>query len=164
MRTFLLGVGAQKSGTTWLYDYLNNLDNTNFGPFKEWHIWDWKFRESFSNFEVKKSNSENNNINKIRFQMQNEDGFYEKYFLNLTSQTNYLTGDITPSYCCLNSNELIKIKTKLVKVGFDVKVVYLMRDPVERCWSATRMIIKLNKKYKNISNHEANILFLNYYN
>ena len=39
-----------------------------------------------------------------------------------------------------------------------------MRDPVLRCWSATRMIIKLNKKYQNISNLEANNLLLNYYN
>lgn len=163
MKNFLLGVGAQKAGTTWLYDFLKNSKNTNLGPVKEWHIWDWKFREQFANFEVKKSNLKDNSINKIRFQMQNEDKFYENYFLSLTSDSEYLTGDITPSYCCLNSNELNQIKSKLLDVGFKVKVVYLMRDPVERCWSATRMIIKLNNKYKNISNNDANLLFLNYY-
>ena len=163
-KNFILGVGAQKAGTTWLYEYLKNSENTNFGPVKEWHIWDCKYNQSFSNFRVKKEDSKTNVVNNIRYLMQNEEGFYEKYFLSLLSKNIHITGDITPSYCCLDHIELINIKNKLSNAGFNIKVVFLMRDPVARCWSALRMIKKINKKYKNITNQEANDLFLNYYN
>ena len=96
--------------------------------------------------------------------MQTENKYYEKYFLSLMSKEINITGDITPSYCGLNFVHFLNIKNKLKKIGFNIKVVFLMRDPVLRCWSATRMIIKLNKKYHNISNLEANNLLLNYYN
>lgn len=39
-KTFLLGVGAQKAGTTWLYDYLNDHPQTDMGLYKEYHLFD----------------------------------------------------------------------------------------------------------------------------
>ena len=35
-RTFLLGVGAQKAGTTWLHSYAASSPNTNMGDMKEY--------------------------------------------------------------------------------------------------------------------------------
>ena len=120
---FILGVGAQKAGTTWLYNYLKNSNVTNLGPVKEWHIWDAISNNFFSNFLINKQLSEENIINKIRYSMQNIDGFYEKYFLTLMSPENYITGDITPSYSTLDYTDLIKIKNKLSNIGFNVKVI-----------------------------------------
>jgi len=43
-KTFLLGVGAQKSGTTWLYDYLKAHSACAVPRHKELHVFDAAFR------------------------------------------------------------------------------------------------------------------------
>ena len=40
MKTFILGVGAQKCGTTWLYDQFKANKMVNMGFQKEYHILD----------------------------------------------------------------------------------------------------------------------------
>lgn len=37
--TFVLGIGAQKCGTTWLQDAISKSGKANMGPLKEYHIW-----------------------------------------------------------------------------------------------------------------------------
>ncbi len=71
--------------------------------------------------------------------MQLVDGFYENYFRSLILNDVTLTGDITPSYGLLRAAHFKEIKQRLENAGFAVRVVFLMRDPVERCWSAARM-------------------------
>ena len=39
-KTFLLGVGCQKGGTTWLYDYLATSPQFKHGHRKEYHVFD----------------------------------------------------------------------------------------------------------------------------
>jgi hypothetical protein len=50
-----------------------------------------------------------------------------------------VTGDITPDYAGLNRNILEAIREKFSREGVNVKALILMRDPVERCFSAVRM-------------------------
>ncbi|MEX1188176.1 MAG: hypothetical protein WED33_02895 [Bacteroidia bacterium] len=59
-------------------------------------------------------------------------------------------GDITPSYCSLPAPVLSDIKRELERRGFTVKVIFLMRDPIERIWSMVRMI-RRNKLKSNPS-------------
>ena len=40
MKTFILGVGAQKCGTTWLYEQLKADKVVNMGFRKEYHVLD----------------------------------------------------------------------------------------------------------------------------
>ena len=49
-KTFLLGVGAQKAGTSWLHDQLNRRHDADFGFLKEYHIFDALELEHFSSF------------------------------------------------------------------------------------------------------------------
>jgi hypothetical protein len=154
-KIFLLGVGAQKSGTTWLYDYLKNHPNVNLGFAKEYHIFDALYT---SNLAIKKkylqerinqvlnSNQKptNNEIALLKF--LGDTNTYFKYFDHLVTKDpkTLLTGDITPSYSALSSETFEEIKHNLKKMGFMVKVVFLMRDPVERCISASRMSLRNN--------------------
>ena len=57
-------------------------------------------------------------------------------------------GDITPAYALLPKNIFNFIKQGLEAKGFKVKVVFLMRDPVERAWSQLRMKNRLNHERK----------------
>ena len=38
--TFVLGLGFQKCGTSWLYRYLQQSEKFDGGELKEYHIWD----------------------------------------------------------------------------------------------------------------------------
>jgi hypothetical protein len=129
---FVLGVGAQKSGTTWLYRYLSNNENVNFGALKEYHIWDALHIKECKNFVAYKED-------KLRYYLQNNNGAYEEYFASLICNGINVTGDITPSYSGLSVDCFRLIKRKVESIGFDLRVVFLMRDPFERCWSAVRM-------------------------
>ena len=137
---FILGVGAQKAGTTWLHRYLSSYDTVNMGCMKEYHIWDAKLRpERFPNWILTSSQKPETLENGFRRLLQQTDGAYEAYFSGLISGPVRITGDITPSYTGLLAEDFSFIRDKLENVGFRVKVVFLMRDPVARCWSAQRM-------------------------
>ena len=72
---------------------------------------------------------------------------YANYFNDLynKSASNQLVGDITPSYCGLTKDNFEKIRQLLEQRGFRVKVVFIMRDPVERIYSAIRMYLARSK-------------------
>ena len=158
--TFILGVGAQKSGSTWVHHYLKNSPNFNPGLVKEYHIWDALFIETCKKYLVKEVDTQNfvglnylpaknalmKDILNLRNRMQSDSLPYEQYFAGLMNGEFNITGDITPSYAGLQAETYELIKQRLESVGFKVKVVFLMRDPVERCLSASRMQIRNNQK------------------
>lgn len=137
-KIFVLGVGAQKSGTTWLHKYLSINVNVNFGARKEYHIFDYLYIKNCKGFVASKDD-------KLRHRLQNEEGAYEEYFSSLICNKVNITGDITPSYAGLPADCFRLIRSKIESSGFDLKVVFLMRDPFERCWSAVRMLRKREK-------------------
>jgi hypothetical protein len=153
--TFILGVGAQKAGTTWLHKYLKLSPHFNPGLMKEYHIWDALFIDSCSKYLIK-DNAEprvdnvvfpleiasREDILTLRGHIQSDSIPYEQYFAQLMYGEFNSTGDITPAYAGLHAHTYAQIKTRLESAGFKVKVVFLMRDPVERCMSAIRMRIR----------------------
>ena len=50
--------------------------------------------------------------------------------------------DITPIYCSLEKQTLLRIREGLIKKGFAVRVLFIARDPFSRMWSMHRMGIK----------------------
>ena len=134
---FILGVGAQKAGTSWLHAQLQKQPAVNMGFRKEYHVWDNMLFEAAERAavlpEVKKDNRG------LRELMRSHDGAYEDYFIQLINDEVHFTGDITPSYAMLSTDIFGGIKKRLENVGFSVKVIFIMRDPVERVWSYLRM-------------------------
>ena len=146
-RIFVLGVGAQKAGTTWLHSYVANSANANMGFTKEYHIWDAVCSPLCNQFKLQKSQlSRLNTLNYLRYCMQEIPGFYEGYFNSIFNSGAKITGDITPSYSALAEADFNQIKDKIKRTGAKVRYVFLMRDPVERCWSAVRMELRKQKK------------------
>ncbi|WP_319772325.1 sulfotransferase domain-containing protein [Breoghania sp.] len=134
---FILGLGAQKSGTSWLHATLNKNKNVNMGIMKEYHVWDYIYLETFR--ELKADIERDAPTEVVRGRMQAEEGVYIKYFQELINSDVRVTGDITPSYALLDEGALREIAQRIEDGGFEPKVIYLMRDPVERMWSAARM-------------------------
>lgn len=158
--TFILGVGAQKSGTTWLHKYLSLYDYIDFGAYKEYHIWDHRYLDgiyqpgtrskirNFLKYYIRLALRKVAGITvfpDLRYDMIKNDNAYFSYFEKLLAAPDIsTTGDITPIYSALSQDVLQNIKSEFSKRGIRIKVVFLMRDPVERCWSCVRMHKKRN--------------------
>lgn len=160
---FILGIGAQKAGTTWLHNQLDHQQSVNMGCLKEYHIWDAKFIEHQNSFLTPPKKKEQCD-SALRRIMQTTNGVYESYFSQLISKTIRYTGDITPSYSMLRAQDFKIIRARLKNAGFLVKVVFIMRDPVERNWSALRMHQRRRQHIGNyISDGELNLMFEKFY-
>lgn len=137
-KTFLLGVGAQKAGTTWLADYLASAQNVSAISIKEYHVWDALHVPSCEHFT--RTGSDLSDTDKLRALMQRNTGAYFAFFNHLLDQLGKaVTFDITPSYAGLKAEILCRIIAGFNEWNIATKAVFLMRDPVERCWSAARM-------------------------
>ena len=157
--TFLLGVGAQKAGTSWLHAYLHGRDDADFGFLKEYHVHDARTVESLNPF---RSLARQRGLRRTWGELQlwarprtrRRWGFiqhperYFDYFEGLLARPGIrLTGDITPSYACLEADTFAAIHQALEERGIRLRVVFLLRDPLERIISSVRM----NRRKKGLS-------------
>jgi hypothetical protein len=148
-RTFLLGMGAHKAGTTWLHSVLAALPEANFGDLKEYHVLDAVHVPEYRNFQVDGRKVVSSWLRtlrgdplgaamRIRRRLQRDPEAYFDYFAGLLQGRTGLTGDITPTYASLSPEVLHQVRDGFARRGVTVKTVFLMRDPVERTWSAVR--------------------------
>ena len=166
-KQFILGLGCQKGGTTWIYDHLNKIEKVDFGFKKEYHLFDTLYidhEKKFKKQKIKKiirqlRGGELNSESLLDVMFLSDQSYYYNYFDNLWSSNSKITtvGDITPSYSGLSSQQLKSIKENLQERGFAVKIIFTMRDPLERIWSACRMSTR-NKKGKNTISDNQMIL------
>lgn len=173
-KTFLLGVGAQKAGTTWMYDYLSRHPGTAMGRIKEYAVFggadpagllqgrcrarlrdlraeagDWlqalkqnaadPAGTSAGGTELPDPAALLDLMDMLALEL--DPGRAPLHFDRLLAQAPgaHVTGDITPAYSGLPAQDFARIRALMEGGGYQVKVVFLLRDPVERCWSALRM-------------------------
>lgn len=122
MPRVLYCVGAQKAGTTWLFQMLRRSAQVSFPLRKEAHYWDWVG-------------------DKKRPRQDRE------YWDQLRAGTSLWVADFTPDYAV--------IEEALIAAAVDqqptMQVIFLMRDPVARAWSAARMAMD----YARLKDEEA---------
>ena len=139
--TFVLGLGFQKCGTSWLYRYLQQSEKFDGGKLKEYHIWDAIDIPILSYNIVKRPGLVRNILDKsnyLRYRMQTDNESYFDYFESIFSDTVTITADITPSYSGLQKTRLRSIHSGFKERDIDCKAIVLMRDPVDRIKSAVR--------------------------
>ena len=152
---FLLGVGAQKAGTSWLHQQLHKRPDADFGFLKEYHVHDAlhvpeleRFRQLHVRLGQPRSWIKPRSWRRQRFLSQ--PNRYYDYFAWLLQRPRlggrrvHLTGDITPSYALLDAEVLLGIRDNFIARNIGVRPVFLMRDPIERFISSRRM--KLRKQ------------------
>jgi hypothetical protein len=101
-----LCIGAQKAGTTWLYKNLRHHPGIQLTQPKELHYFDRYFHESLDSYS--------------RHFEQEDFAVREK-----------VTGEITPAYCFIPVRRIQFIHD----MRPDLRLIFLMRNPVERAWS-----------------------------
>jgi Sulfotransferase family len=171
--TFLLGLGCQKGGTTWLHAYLERHPQVARGFCKEHHVVDAHFQEPRRAWQDERIDRTRALVATLRrtpgLQRQARIAGLERalaryerqkwlaadldryvdYFAGLMREQpgRRLVHDITPSYAGLQAAELAEVRERLEAAGFDVRAVFIMRDPVERAFSAFRMGLSRAERY-----------------
>lgn len=161
-KQFILGLGAQRTGSTWLRSQLQACSEINLGFCKEYHFFDVLFIPEMKNYH-KWDGFEGLDFD---FIPSNDAGKwspakksamlaafvskplqYFQYFDELWQRNPRIStvGDFTPSYSMLDRAGFDYAKVELMKRGFQVKVVFIMRDPVERIWSMCHQQAKVEK-------------------
>ena len=123
---FVLGVGAQKAGTTWLHRYVSPG-----GPMKEFHVWN-----------VLEGPPESHPPGGFRL----DDPLRQRMLADPDCYFDHFArggADITPAYAALPVDTFRRIRDGFEKRGVEVRPVFLMRDPAERLWSAWNMETRL---------------------
>lgn len=164
-KTFVLGIGAQKAGTTWLHDYLNSRDDVYMSPIKELHYFDILYRPDLCapldrrfrrdlaiklhNLKVGERIAERPDIIDLmdRLRMDYRKDAYLEFFCTRAPENAKVVGELTPSYSLIGEGGFRAIRDMFREAGIRLKLVYLMRDPVERFYSALRMFEHLNKPF-----------------
>lgn len=150
-KVFLLGLGNQKCGTTWVHNYLEESPNFDGGFKKEYHIWDALdvpvkrgSRVSFPK-AIRGSHAQ-----RRRFLMQRCPQYYFNYFALRFRDGVTVTADITPSYSGLEKERLRFIRDGFAVRGIAVRPIIFIREPVSRIKSAVRYILDRNKHKQGI--------------
>lgn len=137
--TFLIGLGNQKCGTSWLHGYLGQCDNFQGGFAKEYHIWDAVDVPILKNHLVGFARmTVGGDKARQRRKMQRSPNSYFDYFTSLYGGGINLSADITPSYSGLDVNRLRFVRDGFADRGVSTKAIILIRDPVSRIKSAVR--------------------------
>lgn len=157
--TILLGVGATKAGTTWLWDHLSGHPDCHVRAIKELHYFDTLENGAFARqIKVQTAFAERLALraasglgDAARVEQRRADvaewlevlrrkvedvPAYLAYLAGGARSSQRLVADVTPAYASLPEARL----RQMAGMAADVRFLYLLRDPVSRFWSHVRMI------------------------
>jgi hypothetical protein len=140
-----LVIGAQRSGTSWLYFVLRRHPSLWLPPVKEIHYFDklkgttQQDRKRWRRALTARQRALNWWTVSYLLGQKNDD-WYAKLFYQAQSRGR-LAGEITPAYATLNEAMFRHIQG----MNPEIKLVFIMRDPVDRAWSAVTNAFKNNR-------------------
>ena len=169
------GIGAQKAGTSWLYENIKLLPDFRLLPIKELHYFDRdpkyssrsdltktylsdRFNRNYAK-KIIKTLIKSDNYHELSFYFKWFFGNYnDKWYESLYLKNSFFTGEITPSYSFLNIDDI----KRMYAINPDAKLILLLRNPIERAWSHYKYQSR-NKKKITIENEDPSkiIKFMN---
>ncbi|MDN4166612.1 sulfotransferase domain-containing protein [Cytophagales bacterium LB-30] len=176
MRPTFICIGAQKSGTSWLYQNLAECNGISLTPIKELHYFDREEKYPSPNILsetllIKRLLNLKWFVKSLRhlINILVKNGYFEfkwyfkyyysnyndKWYLSLFTDFKEISGEITPSYSILEQGDIIKIKNLLG----DIKIIFLVRNPVDRAWSSYKYKYKIDSFDLTDIEHFKNFLF-----
>jgi hypothetical protein len=146
-----LGIGAPRAGTTWLHANLGKHPEVWLTPVKEVHYFDSRHRKrrrnNFYRRHLRKRARPYTRIATYRERWRDGTLFselaWDVHFL-VPPRTNswyqrifrpgagQIAGEITPAYSILDRATVEEIR----EINADLRIIYLLRDPIERSWSS----------------------------
>ena len=151
---------GKPAGTTWLANQLEKASFFSNVGIKEFHVFNKLFtKNKTANNKSKLAKQAYINRHIKRRLKQDKDLLISQRVLMRLSPATYFdffdylylrqpdvshVGDITPAYSTLSIDRFSLIREGLAEKKFQPKIIFLMRDPVERVWSQLRM----NNRFK----------------
>jgi hypothetical protein len=154
-RKFILCIGASKSGTTWFYNLLKNQSNFSKGLRKEYNALSKIFHTKHIYVSPPKVSGNTTLAQKIfevdaKIQdLSNSVEKYCEYFDNITPQ-GCMSADISPSYIALTTEHIEEVCEQFLDRGFECNVALFLRDPIERIYSFSNMIMRNRRLCKHL--------------
>jgi hypothetical protein len=133
-----LCVGAQKGGTSWLYQQLASHPDFWMPPIKELHYFD-KLSRTKAAPPRPRDERDLCFLERIKGLSAKSHIALENYARLFEPKGSLLSGDISPTYSMLN-DEIIE---RVASYFPNLKVIFLARDPVDRAWSQLSMGVRL---------------------
>jgi hypothetical protein len=133
-----LCIGAQKGGTSWLYQQLAAHPDFWMPPIKELHYFDKLSRVKERPAHRQRDARDARFLERLQKLSEHSYIDLEQYAQLFAPKGSRLSGDISPTYSMLN-DEVIE---RIVHYLPDAKVIFLARDPVERAWSQLSMGVR----------------------
>jgi len=142
-----LCAGVHKGGTTWLYQQLDSHPDFWMPPFKEMHYFDQLSkvdRSSSPRCRDERDLRFHENMKSLSAKSSVDFDHYARLF---ESKGALLSGDISPNYSTLPG----KLIRRIAGYFPNLKVLFMVRDPVERLWSHLSMEVH----YRQIESFDA---------
>ena len=182
-KSFLLGIGSQRAGSTLLSRLLGKHPQVAIHPIKEVHYFDTLFdvrsEELLKRFSGERLTTAINRIcqskdhkfmsARWKWQLRSDFELFSKKITDIdysnlfteSAETNYLKnrsfiGEITPEYMLLDETQVATIKDV---IGGDALIFLLCRNPLKRMISSFRLIVNFNCPDK--SQDELHQIFIN---
>ncbi|MDD2724967.1 MAG: sulfotransferase [Methylovulum sp.] len=151
-----LCIGMQKAGTSWLYEMLLQHPDIWLPPIKELHYFDhlycpdnrswtqWHIQHAAKNLikdQLEQAKAVDFSFIRYLATMAMRPLFTEIWYrraFNRQAANGKILGDITPEYCAIGDEGVAYVKHLLG----EVKIIWIVRDPVERALSQLRMNIE----------------------
>ncbi|MGZ8191632.1 MAG: sulfotransferase domain-containing protein [Methylococcaceae bacterium] len=147
-----LVIGAQKSGTAWLFQNFKTHPQIWMPPEKEIHFFDFPplipfYFLLFAPERAIRHWAKNRMIRDYRKVLDGEQtaawniryylffrtrGWYKSLF---TPDITQISGEITPRYSIISEKSIAKVHD----LNPDIKIIYLLRNPIDRMWSDVAM-------------------------
>lgn len=141
-----VGVGAPRSGTSWLYEVMSRHPDLWLPPVKELHYFDepTSNKRYYSYLRMRLTSGLSFRRPLSRFDLhyffgRRSDHWYCNLF-QPARKRGLITGEITPAYSIVDIAALKRLKS----LNPNVKLLFIMRDPIMRSWSA---VMKMRRKY-----------------
>lgn len=150
-----LCIGAQKSGTTWLYTNIRHHPDIWMPPSKEIHYFDdvlplpsivsvfnprtfWPRKTVIQRLlQPRHATDIQNRRWYLRFLfLPRTEAWYASMFSPGRGQ---IAGDITPTYATIKESRIARARALMP----NAKIIYLIRNPIHRTWSQTAMHFEL---------------------
>lgn len=162
-KTILIGIGAQKAGTTWLWEYLTDHPGIFMSPIKEIHYFDMKyvpeirpiqeqyFIKRMQHFAQKTTDFKQIRQNEFHYrQLKNYLEIFEmkdnEDYLNFFRQRvgkEPVCCEISPGYALLKAEQF----SEIYNLHNRVKLMFLMRNPIDRFWSNLRFYEQMFRNF-----------------
>jgi len=169
--------GMPKAGTGWLFQQLFHHPDFWMSPIKEYHYFDTVFPKESILDTIRDSRENPDAFNRARGRLgfpkltERDRLFFddvlscssggtdlEEYARLFRQKNGQLSGDMTPDYCGLNESQIARI----AKAFPNLKVIFLVRDPVARAWSRLQMRDRragfLENKLDDVGKFKASLL------